>query len=138
MVPCIYSSSEFNCSAIEGAIKEGMDELSSWPSGVSAMMSISSKALILSLMSLLNLKVGTKRSSMRTVSPVLGLRAGRALRGLQAKVPKPRISMVLPSTSFSLTKSRNCSMTVLMSPRTNPVDLAISCMRYCLVIFCTS
>lgn len=85
-----------------------------------------SRELILSLMSLLNLKDGTTRSSICTISPVRGLRAGLALRGLQAKVPKPRISMVLPSTSFSDTRSRNCSMTILMSLRTNPVDLAIS------------
>jgi hypothetical protein len=68
--------------------------------------------LILSFISEENLNVGTKRSSRKTGSPVLGFLAGLALRPLHTKVPKPRSSIVLFSISFSPTRLKNCSMTI--------------------------
>ena len=56
-----------------------------------------------------NLKVGTKRLSSSTSFPVRGLRAGRALRSLQEKVPNPRISIVLFCCKDSPTILKNSS-----------------------------
>ena len=56
-------------------------------------------------------KTGTSYAATSTVSPVLGLRAVRALRCRTLKVPKPRSSMPSPRASASLTASRKASTT---------------------------
>ena len=56
-------------------------------------------------------KTGATRCGTSTGSPVLGLRAVRALRCRTLKVPKPRISMWSPRAIASFTASRKASTT---------------------------
>jgi hypothetical protein len=52
------------------------------------------------------LKCGTRFSGIATLSPERGLRPMRGGRRLTEKLPKPRISILCPRTSASLTASR--------------------------------